>query len=131
LVVQFLNRRPIGGDHQQLAVLLPDGEGLPLGDLDEQPIRIELADADLLDQRNLAQAVPHLGEVEEKPDKIRRDVNYAKGVSDLLVKHKVIAADDNTIVRKIVMEWSPSVSGVRITISPVATASSAIQETRG
>jgi Holliday junction resolvase RusA-like endonuclease len=59
-------------------------------------------------------------EVEEKPDKIRRDVeNYAKGVSDLLVKHKVILADDNTVVRKITMEWNPLVKGVRITISPV------------
>lgn len=60
-------------------------------------------------------------EVEEKPDKIRRDVeNYAKGVSDLLVKHKVIIADDNTVVRKITMEWAPDVKGVRITIRPVA-----------
>lgn len=59
-------------------------------------------------------------EVEEKPDKIRRDVeNYAKGVSDLLVRHKVILADDNTVVRKLTMEWSPEVKGVRITISPV------------
>lgn len=59
-------------------------------------------------------------EVEEKPDKIRRDVeNYAKGVSDLLVKHKVILADDNTVVRRVTMEWAPEVKGVRITISPV------------
>jgi Holliday junction resolvase RusA-like endonuclease len=60
-------------------------------------------------------------EVEEKPDKIRRDVeNYAKGVSDLLVKHKIILADDNTVVRKLTMEWAPDVKGVRITIRPVA-----------
>lgn len=39
-------------------------------------------------------------------DKRRRDAdNGAKAVIDLLVRHGVIAADDNRIVRKVTIEW--------------------------
>ena len=37
----------------------------------------------------------------------------------LATSPKVILADDNTVVRKVTMEWAPDVKGVRITISPV------------
>lgn len=48
----------------------------------------------------------------------RRDVgNYEKGVTDLLVKHGVIEADDHRIVREIKLRWSREVTGVEITIS--------------
>lgn len=50
-------------------------------------------------------------------DKRKRDCgNYEKGVTDLLVSHGVIEADDNTIVRGIHIYWDTDVEGVRITI---------------
>lgn len=56
--------------------------------------------------------------VQEGFDKRRRDVgNYEKAVTDLLVKHGVIEADDNTIVREINLKWSNAVEGIHITIS--------------
>lgn len=48
----------------------------------------------------------------------KRDVgNYEKGVTDLLVKHGVIEADDHRIVREIKLRWSREMTGVEITIS--------------
>lgn len=53
-------------------------------------------------------------------DKRKRDCgNYEKGVTDLLVSHGVIQADDNTIVRGINLEWDYNVKGVQITIETV------------
>lgn len=56
-------------------------------------------------------------EFEEQPDKRKRDAfNFEKGVTDLLVAHGVIEADDHTILRKGSVEWSSAVKGVRVTI---------------
>lgn len=58
-------------------------------------------------------------ELQDGRDKRKRDCcNYEKGVTDLLVSHGIIEADDNTILRKAVIEWNPSVTGVRVTITP-------------
>lgn len=49
----------------------------------------------------------------------RRDLdNLQKAVLDFLVKHNLIDGDHRTVVRRIAAEWSQSVKGVRITISP-------------
>lgn len=62
-------------------------------------------------------------ELQDGRDKRKRDAfNYEKGVSDLLVKHGVIEADDNTIIRKGIVEWSREVQGVRVTIEPIENA---------
>jgi Holliday junction resolvase RusA-like endonuclease len=54
-------------------------------------------------------------------DKRRRDItNLLKAPEDLLVKHGVIEADDNTIVREVRARWSECVKGVEITIIPLA-----------
>lgn len=54
-------------------------------------------------------------------DRRRRDLdNYAKAVMDLLVTHKVIAADDTRFVRGIRLSEGGETPGVRITITPVA-----------
>lgn len=53
-------------------------------------------------------------------DKRRRDIsNLIKAPEDLLVKHRLIEADDQFTVRKISASWAPDVEGVRITIEPV------------
>jgi Holliday junction resolvase RusA-like endonuclease len=47
----------------------------------------------------------------------RRDLDgYAKGVLDLLVAHKLIDGDRCKTVRRIVMDWSREVEGVRVEI---------------
>jgi Holliday junction resolvase RusA-like endonuclease len=57
-------------------------------------------------------------------DKRKRDVtNLIKAPEDLLVKHGVIEADDNTIVRAVSACWDDTVKGVQISIFPVASAS--------
>jgi crossover junction endodeoxyribonuclease RusA len=54
------------------------------------------------------------------PDKRKRDItNLLKAPEDLLVKHGVIEADDNTIVRAVHAGWSTSVKGVKIEIESV------------
>lgn len=61
-------------------------------------------------------------EFQDGRDKRKRDIsNLVKAPEDLLVKHGVIKADDNSIVRKIDLSWSSDVEGVRITIMPVTT----------
>lgn len=53
-------------------------------------------------------------------DKRKRDItNLLKAPEDLLVKHGVIEADDNTIVQSISANWSAEVTGVRIAITPL------------
>lgn len=53
-------------------------------------------------------------------DKRKRDItNLLKAPEDLLVKFKVIEADDNTIVQSISANWSAEVKGVRVTITPL------------
>lgn len=60
-------------------------------------------------------------EFQEGRDNRRRDIsNLIKAPEDLLVSHGIIKADDQTVVRKIDLSWSPDVKGVRITIRPVA-----------
>ena len=55
-----------------------------------------------------------------EPDKRKRDLdNLLKAPSDLLVTHGIIEADDNSIVRSINATWNSSVTGVRITITPI------------
>jgi Holliday junction resolvase RusA-like endonuclease len=67
-------------------------------------------------------------EFEEQPDKRKRDAfNFEKGVTDLLVQHGVIEADDNTILRKGSVEWSRDVKGVRVTIKSMLSSSTDLQ----
>lgn len=52
-------------------------------------------------------------------DKRKRDVtNFIKAAEDLLVTHKIIEADDNTIVRGVEAYWDDTVTGVKIVIVP-------------
>lgn len=54
-------------------------------------------------------------------DKRKRDVtNLIKAPEDLLVKHGIIEADDNTIVRSVTAFWADTAVGVEITIIPVS-----------
>jgi crossover junction endodeoxyribonuclease RusA len=58
---------------------------------------------------------------QDNRDKRKRDItNLLKAPEDLLVKHGVIEADDNTIVREVRASWSECVKGVEITIIPLA-----------
>lgn len=58
-------------------------------------------------------------EFQDGIDGRKRDAfNFEKGVTDLLVTHGIIEADDNTILRKGSVEWSNEVKGVRVTIKP-------------
>lgn len=60
--------------------------------------------------------------LQEGLDKRRRDLgNFEKGVTDLLVSHGVIEADDGRIVREITLRWSKMVQGIRVTIVPLVT----------
>ena len=60
-----------------------------------------------------------LYEVQEGLDNRRRDIaNTEKGVTDLLVKHGVIEADHDLIVRELRLIWNRKVKGVRVTIVP-------------
>jgi Holliday junction resolvase RusA-like endonuclease len=62
-------------------------------------------------------------------DKRKRDVtNLIKAPEDLLVKHGIIEADDNTIVRSVAAYWADTAVGVEISIFPVASASSETQQ---
>lgn len=56
-------------------------------------------------------------EFEEGRDNRKRDIsNLIKAPEDLLVKHGIIEADDQTVVRKINVAWSLEVEGVRVTV---------------
>jgi crossover junction endodeoxyribonuclease RusA len=60
-------------------------------------------------------------EFQEGQDKRKRDIgNLEKAVTDLLVEHGVIEADDGSIVREIRLCWSPEVTGVRVGIMEAA-----------
>lgn len=53
-------------------------------------------------------------------DKRKRDItNLLKAPEDLLVKHGIIEADDNTIVQSISANWNAEVTGVRVAITPM------------
>ena len=50
----------------------------------------------------------------------KRDLgNLEKATTDLLVKHGIIEADHDLIVRRVSANWNAEVEGVRITIQPV------------
>lgn len=50
-------------------------------------------------------------------DKRKRDItNLIKAPEDLLVKHGIIEADDNSIVRAVEARWSDTVTGVQILV---------------
>ena len=56
----------IGGHDQDLAVALPQGEGLPLLDLDQEPVRVELGDGCFLYERKLLQPFPDFRDIKEQ-----------------------------------------------------------------
>jgi Holliday junction resolvase RusA-like endonuclease len=57
-------------------------------------------------------------EVQEPAGKRKYDLgNREKAVTDLLVSHQIIQADDNTIVREIKLKWASDVEGVRVTVA--------------
>lgn len=59
-------------------------------------------------------------EFQSGKDKRKRDItNLLKAPEDLLVKHGIIEADDNTIVQSISANWNAEVTGVRIAITPM------------
>ena len=59
-------------------------------------------------------------EFQDGRDARKRDIsNLIKAPEDLLVKHGIIEADDQSIVRKINVSWSLEVEGVRVTIEPL------------
>ena len=65
-------------------------------------------------------------------DNLKRDVtNLIKAPEDLLVKHGIIEADDNTIVRSVAAYWADTASGVEISIFPVSVASASSETTQG
>jgi Holliday junction resolvase RusA-like endonuclease len=53
-----------------------------------------------------------------KPRRPRDVTNLIKAPEDLLVKHGIIEADDNSIVRGVEAYWDDTVTGVRIVIVP-------------
>lgn len=58
-------------------------------------------------------------EVEEPKTARRQDIsNRLKAAEDLLVSHRIIQGDDQRFVRKITLEWSAAITGIRITIAP-------------
>ena len=60
---------------------------------------------------------------QEGQDRRKRDIgNLEKAPTDLIVEHKVIESDDNTIVRAIALGWSKAVTGARVQIIPVSKA---------
>jgi Holliday junction resolvase RusA-like endonuclease len=57
-------------------------------------------------------------EVQEPAGKRKYDLgNREKALTDLLVSHGIIQADDNTIVREIKLKWATDVEGVRVTVA--------------
>jgi len=56
-----------------------------------------------------------------RPDKRRRDIaNLEKPILDLLVAHRVL--EDDCLVESLTLEWvSDNLSGVSVTITPLAT----------
>jgi Holliday junction resolvase RusA-like endonuclease len=65
-------------------------------------------------------------EIQDGKDRQPRDIsNLIKAPEDLLVKHGIIEADNNNIVRSITARWSLEVEGVRITIEPLFKAEAA------
>lgn len=60
--------------------------------------------------------------LQEGFDNRRRDLgNYEKGVTDLLVEHGIIEADDGRIVREITLRWSKEETGIQVCIEPLVT----------
>lgn len=57
---------------------------------------------------------------ENRKPKLPRDVtNLIKAPEDLLVKHGIIQADDNSIVRSVCAFWADTATGVEVTIFSV------------
>jgi Holliday junction resolvase RusA-like endonuclease len=86
---------------------------------------INEAGAEILRQRPKKLAGPVLltYEYQEPAGKRKFDLgNREKALTDLLVSHGIIQADDNTIVREIKLKWAPDIEGVRITVSEFFTA---------
>jgi len=53
-----------------------------------------------------------------RPDKRKRDLgNLEKCVSDLLVTYHII--EDDSLIEKLILEWSPDVVGARIEIEEI------------
>lgn len=78
------------------------------------------AGAEIMRQRPAKVAGPVVlsYEVEEPKGKRKFDLgNREKALTDLLVSHRIIEADDNTCVREIKLKWSPDVEGVRVNVA--------------
>jgi Holliday junction resolvase RusA-like endonuclease len=59
-------------------------------------------------------------EVQEPAGKRKFDLgNREKALTDLLVSHGIIQADDNTVVREIKLKWASDVEGVRVTVASI------------
>ncbi len=80
---------------------------------------ITLARSDLRKQK----ARPVFGQFAvriEVSEKSRIDLgNHEKPIVDLLVFHGVLEDDNKRTVRKIVLEWSQDVQGVRVILDPI------------
>ena len=66
-----------------------------------------------------------------KPKRPRDVTNLIKAPEDLLVKHGIIEADDDSIVRGVQAYWDDTVEGVRVCIVPVASSPVEHQDAAG
>lgn len=62
-----------------------------------------------------------------KPRRPRDVTNLIKAPEDLLVKHGIIEADDNSIVRGIEAYWADTAEGCEVTIFSVPVASESVE----
>ena len=65
-VGDLVDRRPVGRDRADVSVLLPDGVGGALDDVDDDLVGVKLADARLFDQRIGFEPRLRLGHVEKR-----------------------------------------------------------------
>jgi Holliday junction resolvase RusA-like endonuclease len=56
--------------------------------------------------------------LQDDDDRVSDADNRSKAVLDLLVSHKIIEADDKSVVRACHQIWSPETRGCRVSIRP-------------
>ena len=120
-VSDLVDRRPVGGDCADVSVLLPDGVGRALDDVDDDLVGIELADARLFDERIGLEPRLRLGHVEKRQRSARID---ARDREDPGLAHVRRAGDRDHCDAKADRPGEPIAGMARLLHDPVELAAS-------